>query len=208
MRSASADLTARATIRNRALELFAAQGFDAVSVRQIAAAAEVSPALVLHHYGSKDGLRRDVDAHVAGMFDEALARLIDNPTALTNDTPHAAATFTELMLAGLPPGSPVPAYLRRLLLSGDPVGRELFTRWHQTTLQLNAELEKAGVLQPTDDPAVRAAFLIVNDLAVILLRDHLADALGEDPLSSAGMTRWATDVLAAYTRGVFKTEQE
>ena len=204
MRSATADLTARATIRNHALELFATHGFDAVSVRKIAAAAEVSPALVLHHYGSKDGLRRDVDAHVAGMFDEALARLINNPTALTDDTPHAAATFTELMLAGLPPGSPVPAYLRRLLLSGDPVGRELFARWHATTLQLNAELEKAGVLQPTDDPAVRAAFLIVNDLAVILLRDHLADVLGEDPLSTAGMTRWATDVLAAYTKGVFR----
>ena len=207
MRSAGADLTARATIRNRALELFAAHGFDAVSVRQIAAAAEVSPALVLHHYGSKEGLRGDVDAYVAGIFDEALARLIDNPEALTDDTPHAAATVTELMLAGLPSGSPVPAYLRRLLLSGDPVGRDLFARWHKTTLQLNAHLEKAGVLQPTDDPDVRAAFLIVNDLAMILLRDHLADVLGEDPLSTAGMTRWATDVLAAYTRGVFKTDQ-
>lgn len=201
------DLTARAVIRNRALELFAARGFDGVSVREIAAAAAVSPALVLHHYGSKDGLRREVDAHVARVFDEALAAIAEHPAPLLGGGPVAAATFTELMLAGLPPGSPVPDYLRRLLLSGDQVGRELFAGWHEATVRLNTKLAQAGVLQETDDVAVRAAFLLVNDLAVVLLRDHLTDVLGEDPLSRSGMRRWAADVLAAYTHGVFTTEE-
>ncbi len=208
MRSVEADLTARAVIRNRALELFAARGFDAVSVREIAANAEVSPALVLHHFGSKDGLRTEVDAHVARIFDEALASVAEDPSALLAEGPAAAASFSELMLGGLPADSPVPAYLRRLLLSGDRVGRDLFARWHAATVELNATLSSAGFLQPTDDDEVRAAFLLVNDLAVLLLRDHLADVLGEDPLSTAGMNRWAAEVLSAYAHGVFRTEKE
>ena len=206
MRSASADLTARAVIRNQALELFAAHGYDRVSVREIGAAAGVSPALVLHHYGSKEALRRAVDAHVAGIFDEALAALAEHPAALLQDGPAGASTVTELMLAGLPAGSPVPAYLRRLLLSGDQVGRALFAEWHQATVRLNRELAKAGVMRPTDDVDVRAAFLLVNDLAVVLLREHLTDVLGTDPLSREGMTRWASDVLSAYSHGVFRAE--
>src|SRR5512146_1869041 len=63
------DLTARATIRNAALRLFADRGADAVTVREIATQAGVSPALVLHHFGSKDGLRAEVDAFAAPAFD-------------------------------------------------------------------------------------------------------------------------------------------
>jgi AcrR family transcriptional regulator len=55
------DLTARAAIRNATLRLFADRGPDAVSVRAIASEAGVSPALVLHHFGSKAGLREAVD---------------------------------------------------------------------------------------------------------------------------------------------------
>ena len=68
MRSAADDRTARAAIRDEALRLFAAQGPDAVTVRQVAAAAGVSPGLVMHHFGSKAGLRAAVDEHVLAMF--------------------------------------------------------------------------------------------------------------------------------------------
>jgi len=52
-----ADQTAAAAIRIAAMELFAERGYAEVTVRQIASAAGVSPALVIHHYGSKDKLR-------------------------------------------------------------------------------------------------------------------------------------------------------
>jgi TetR/AcrR family transcriptional regulator, regulator of cefoperazone and chloramphenicol sensitivity len=67
------DRTARAVIRDEALRLFSGRGPDGVSVRQIAAAAGVSPGLVLHHFGSKEGLCRAVDEHVLGLFDRMLA---------------------------------------------------------------------------------------------------------------------------------------
>jgi hypothetical protein len=112
------------------------------------------------------------------------------------------------MLTALPPGSPVPAYLRRLLLSGDPVGGRLFKRWYEASVALTTQLAEAGMLRSTGDPAVRAAFLLVNDLALVLLRDHLTDVLGVDPLTREGMQRWAGDVLSAYTHGVFTAEED
>ncbi len=44
--------------------------------------------------------------------------------------------------------------------------------------------------------------MLVNDLAVLLLRDHLTDVLGTDPLSGPGMARWAGEVLTIYGAGL------
>ena len=60
----SADMTAVARIRDAAIELFGSRGFD-VGVRAIAEAAGVSPGLVIHHFGSKDGLRKACDDYIA-----------------------------------------------------------------------------------------------------------------------------------------------
>ncbi|MEV0271458.1 TetR family transcriptional regulator [Hamadaea sp. NPDC050747] len=201
---ARGDLTARAHIRDHALALFAERGPDAVSMRDIAAAAGVSPALVVHHYGSKLGLRHAVDEHVVAVFDDMFAAGTTDPGMLDlSDAPAAATSFAELMLAHLPPGSPIPAYLRRLLLSGDEAGRQLFKHWFAASVAMMEQLTAAGVTKPSDDVAVRAAFLMVNDLAMVLLHDHLADVLGVDPLSPAGIRRWSADVVAAYAQGVF-----
>ncbi|WP_133983886.1 TetR/AcrR family transcriptional regulator [Kribbella voronezhensis] len=207
MRSSSSDLTARAQIRDRALELFAQRGPDAVTVRDIAASAGVSPGLVIHHFGSKQGLREVVDSYVAGIFDEMFAAVAGDPAMLSDTSPQGTSGLAELMLTSLPTDSPVPAYLRRLLLTGDGTGRELFRRWYAATAAMTEQLSAAGVLRPAEDPAVRAAFLLVNDLAVVLLRDHLTDVLGIDPLTPDGMRRWAADVVTAYTQGVFGSEE-
>jgi AcrR family transcriptional regulator len=200
------DLTARATIRNTALRLFAQDGPDAVSVRRIAAEAGVSPALVLHHFGSKAGLRQAVDSYAASAFDAVMAAGGEPGVAeamASGDSTSLAAAFAEVF----PPGSPLPAYLRRLLLSGDPAGTALFARWLDATEQLLAALEAAGQLAPSADPRVRAAFVLANDLALVLLRDPLHEALGFDPLSRDGIRRWGDEVTAVYRTGLWKGEQ-
>src|ERR1700733_9783726 len=58
------DLTARARIRQAALDQFAEHGFERTTIRGIAAAAGVSLGLVRHHFGSKQELRDAVDAYV------------------------------------------------------------------------------------------------------------------------------------------------
>ncbi|HWN26253.1 MAG TPA: TetR/AcrR family transcriptional regulator [Actinomycetospora sp.] len=49
-------LRAMRTIQERALDLFDERGFDAVTIEQIAAAAEVSPSSVYRWFGTKEGL--------------------------------------------------------------------------------------------------------------------------------------------------------
>ena len=203
MWSAREDRTAKAVIRDQALELFARHGPDGVSVRQIAAAAGVSPALVVHHYGSKQGLRVAVDEQVAAVVDGLLAELAGADWTAEG----LGLSFAELLLQRLPPGSPIPGYLRRLLLAGDRTGTELFRRWHAATVAVLEELVAAGVARPSPDPAVRAAFLLANDLAVLLLREQLGDVLGADPLGGQGLVRWTEELLSVYRGGLF-TDKE
>ncbi|GAA3452434.1 TetR/AcrR family transcriptional regulator [Dactylosporangium matsuzakiense] len=195
------DLTARATIRNAALRLFAERGHDAVTVREIAGAAGVSPGLVVHHFGSKDGLRAAVDDYAARAFDALFsmdARELAQMMATEN-----LSSMAEVFARAFPHGSPLPAYLRRLLLTNDPTGAALFGRWHTLTRDLLDSMTEHGVARPAGDPAVRAAFLLVNDLALILLRNQIAAAIGIDPLTPEGVTRWAKEVTAVYAKGAF-----
>ena len=201
MRSAEEDRTARAVIRDEALRLFAAHGPDAVTVRQIAAAAGVSPALVVHHFGSKEGLREAVDQHVLGLFEALIGEMAAEGAPDLYD-PAATGSLAEAIVRYLPPGSPVPGYLRRLLLADGAAGRQLFRRLYQMSTALVDSLVRAGLADPGADPAVRVAFLLANDLAVLLLREHLADVLGVDPLSGEGMARWAREVLTIYAAGL------
>jgi AcrR family transcriptional regulator len=194
--------TGRAAVRDAALRLFAERGPDAVTVRDIAAAASVSPALVIHHYGSKAGLRDAVDEHAARAFDAMIDAFGDGDLedALTGGS---TASLAEAFAAGFPPGSPLPAYLRRLLLSGDPTGDRLFVRWLTLSESVLTGLEQAGIARPSRDRRVRAAFLLVNDLAAILLARQIELACGTDPLGPEGMRRWAAEAADVYARGAF-----
>lgn len=200
------ELTARAGIRNAALRLFAERGPDAVTIRQIADEAGVSAALVLHHFGSKAGLREAVDAAAAQMFDGLIDSLRDEEQATDLLGGGGSASIAEAFARAVPEGSPLPAYLRRLFLSGDPAGQRLFSQWYAATGHVVEQLTAAGIATPSDDPAARAAFLLVNDLALVLLRSQIAAAIGVDPLSPVGMARWATEATAVYTHGAFRPE--
>src|SRR6185437_15562788 len=171
MASMPEDRTLRAVIRDEALRLFADRGPDAVSVRQIASAAGVSPGLIVHHFGSKDGLREAVDQYVLAVFDRMLGDISSGRPDLFDAA--ASGSIAEEIMAHLPADSPVPGYLRRLLIEGSDASRGLFALSARTLDALAA----AGVADPGRDPAVRAAFLLVNDLAVLLLREHLTDVL-------------------------------
>ncbi|GAA4875273.1 hypothetical protein GCM10025788_12530 [Serinicoccus chungangensis] len=197
------DLTPKARIRDAALRLFAEEGFDAVTVRRIAAAAEVSPALVLHHYGSKEGLRAACDEHILALTEE-LMPTPEEPAATAS--PSAAAAFDASAEAKFgsfaevfPDDSPVLPYLRRMLLTDDERAREVLRGWHRMTVDLLTMWRDAGVLDPGPDPEVRAALLLAMDLGGVLLRDPLTELLGFDPLGSGGIDRWGRDAYSFFS---------
>lgn len=202
------DLTARANIRNAALRLFAEHGPDAVTVREIAKQAGVSPALILHHFGSKDGLRAEVDAFAAQAFDAIFEDMPVDELVQMLAGGSAQGSLAEAFVRGFPPGSPLPAYLGRLLLTNDPAGAALFGRWFAATRRLLDVMVGMGVARPTEAPDIRAAFFLVNDLALILLRNQIAMAIGADPLTPAGLERWAREASIVYAEGAFRVPEK
>lgn len=199
----SEDRTAAATIRDTAMELFAERGADAVTVRDIATAAGVSPALVIHHYKSKAGLREAVEERALETLTELLAGLAksDGGTAETS-------SMAKMLAERLDDYPMLPAYLRRMLVDGGRPAERLFGRLYEMTVTTMRDYEAAGMLRPGDDDVARSAFLLTNDLGVIILRDQIAAVIGMDPLGPAGIARWTTQLMDAYTNGLFAQGKE
>ncbi len=191
-----ADLSAAAAIRIAAMGLFAERGYAGVTIRQVAAAAGVSPALVIHHYGSKEQLRAVIDERVAVFVEALLADLKRAPA-------EGGASVAQLFADRLEREPAMAGYIRRLLSDGGPAGVALFGRLYQATQAGMHLLEQAGMVRPARDEAVRDAFLLCNDLAVVLLRPHITQVTGIDPLSRDGLVRWSAEVFDVYSGGVF-----
>jgi AcrR family transcriptional regulator len=195
------DRTARARIRDEALRLFAERGADAVTMRDIAAAAGVSPALLIRHYGSKDGLVAAVDDHVVATLEALLTEATSRPSDDALE-PSAVPTLVDSLATHLPADSPIPAYLSRLLTAGGTVASAVFARLYGISRTALDAMVAGGVADAGADPAVRAAVLMANDLAVLMLRPRLTEVLGVDPLEHDGMSRWAAEVFAIYRNGL------
>jgi TetR/AcrR family transcriptional regulator, regulator of cefoperazone and chloramphenicol sensitivity len=197
MRAASDDLTAAARIRGAAMHLFAERGFDATSIRDVAAEAGVSASLVVHHFKTKAQLKAATDARLIAVLTEMLAEI---PTSETADFGETAVWMTQK----LRDEPDLMNYLRRMLVDGGEAATGLFTGLVEATVAELAAQEAAGVVLPSPDPRTRAVFLIVNDLGTIVLRDLVQHAIGVDPLSPAGMRQWGAVVMDIYTRGVYR----
>jgi AcrR family transcriptional regulator len=195
--SVRADQTAAAAIRIAALELFAERGYSGVTIRQIAAAAGVSPALVIHHYGSKEKLRAVLEERVAAFVESMLAELARAPDE------GGSASVAELFADRLEREPAMAGYVRRLLVDGGPAGMALFGRLFEVTQDSLRAMVQAGVVRPAQDEPVRSAFLLSNDLALLLLRQPIAQVTGIDPLARDGLARWAAAAFDVYASGLF-----
>ncbi len=157
MRSAD-DLTAVARIRDAAIEQFGQHGFD-VGLRAIAKGAGVSAALVIHHFGSKEGLRRACDEFIAESVRASKTE------SLQNSDP--AAWFAQL--AEIESFAPSMAYLVRSLQSGGDLAKSLWRTMIDNAEQYLEEGVRAGTIKPSPDPKARARFLAMTGGGAILL---------------------------------------
>jgi AcrR family transcriptional regulator len=164
----------------------------------------VSAALVLHHFGSKEGLRAEVDVFASQAFEAIFEAMPTDELVELLAGGAASGSLAEAFARGFPHGSPLPAYLGRLLLTHDPTGAALFGRWYAKTRRLLDVMVEAGGARPSEDPAVRAAFFLANDLGLVLLRTQIAMAIGADPLSPEGIERWAREASIVYAEGAFQ----
>src|SRR6201992_1573594 len=147
----SADLTAAARIRDAAIEQFGQHGF-AVGLRTIAEAAGVSAALVIHHFGSKDGLRKACDDYIAEEIRSGKTE------AMRSSDPAAwFAAMTEIEEY-----APLMAYLVRSMQSGGELAKTLWRTMIDNAASYLDEGVASGILKPSRDPAARAKFLAIT----------------------------------------------
>ena len=148
MRSASADRTAIARIRDAAIEQYGQHGFH-VGLRTIAESAGVSAALVIHHFGSKVGLRKACDDYIAEEIREAKSESLQ--------TSDPAAWLAQM--AEIDSYAPMMAYLVRSMQSGSELAKSFWRRMIENAEQYMEEGVQSGLLKPSRDPRARAKYL-------------------------------------------------
>ncbi|WP_137722817.1 TetR/AcrR family transcriptional regulator [Prescottella subtropica] len=191
-----ADLTTRARIRDAAIRVFGHQGF-AAGIRAVAADAGVSPGLVNHHFGSKQGLRAVCDDHVLGIITAEKRDILTAP----GPGPMLAS------LAEIDRYAPLVAYLVRSFQAGGELAATLL---EHMVVAVETYLDAAvteGRIRPSRDPAARARYLTMNSLGSTLLYLQMhSDPDGT--VDFAAVLRTMTDAimfpaLEVFTEGLF-----
>lgn len=175
------DRRTAARIRDAALTCFAEEGVRGTTVRQVAARAGVAPASVIHHFGSKDGLRAACDAFVA-------AHVRDRKRAALRQGPNVDPLS---LLRGDPDEPPVLAYLARTLGDGSEHVAALVDELVDDAEALIAEGVASGAVRDTDDRRGVAAVLVLWSLGALVLHEHVERILGVD-LTASGSGLEAT----------------
>lgn len=192
-RADSRDLTAQARIRDAAMDLFAEHGFHATTIRAVAERAKVSAPLVMHHFGTKDGLRRACDEHLLTWFRSEKGRVFAG-----GDLPTRAHFLHEH-----PELARLHGYLRRSILAGGRIADEIFDRFvveAETYLDVG---EKAGLVRPHPDPRARAAVSTAFGLGMLVVEAQVARHLGGDNLMDERvMDRYVAFATDFYTHGL------
>jgi len=166
----SSDVTARARIRDAAIAHFGSDGVDATSLRVIAAAAGVSPALVIHHFGTKDGLREACDAHTVATIRRAKIAAMDaGPDIDVLAALRASGENLVLM-----------RYLARTLVDGSPAVVRLVDELVDDAVEYLQRGVASGMLRACDDPRGRAVVLTIWSLGALVLHEHVHRLLGAD----------------------------
>ncbi|CAN5477813.1 transcriptional regulator RaaS [soil metagenome] len=160
----SADLTTTARIRDAAIEQIGKHGFG-VGLRAIAEAAGVSAALVIHHFGSKDGLVRACDEYIAEEIRSEKSEAIQS-----NDPATWLAQVAEIESF-----APLMAYLVRSMQTGGDLAKGLWRRMIDNVEGYLDDGVRAGTIKPSRDPKARAKYLGVTGGGGFLLYLQMHD---------------------------------
>lgn len=178
------DLTTKARLRETALALFAENGIAATSLRSITAAAGVSPGLVIHHFGSKDGLRRAVDAVVVKRIIAALSEVPIGSSGASLIDQRA-----EVLVRALRSQPALLQYIAQALSESGAAAGELFALLYATA-SADQALADAGVIRADSDPLWRALQQLVLIVGPLLLRPLVEQQLGGSLFEPGNFERW------------------
>jgi TetR/AcrR family transcriptional regulator, regulator of cefoperazone and chloramphenicol sensitivity len=197
MRLVDADLTAEARIRDAALARFPRDGFEGTTMRAIAEDAGVSPALVVHHYGSKEGLRKACDAHVVDRIRTVKGEAIESDSL----------TDPSAMAGGFQIAEPLMRYLGWALTTGSDDAAMLFDEMVDESVRLTTMAEEHGAMVAGPDVRTRSAVMLSMQMGSLVLQEHLRRYLDIDPLSVEGIMAISRATLEIFSGAMFAPGQ-
>ncbi|NEM92204.1 TetR family transcriptional regulator [Galbitalea soli] len=200
MRSTKADdATTSARIREAAIALFGRDGVRATTVRAIAERCGVSPALVIHHFGSKEGLRHACDEWI-------LAEIMAASAAITDGGPGTSAAIRQ-WLTDIDAHRPWLDYIGRAITDGSALGDRLFDDFVQQTRELLAAGEADGTVRASSDADMRAVILTAYGLSTLVFERQIGRASGAVGLTPAVAARMAIPALELFTGGLYTSDR-
>lgn len=175
----------------------AAEGVDALTARGVAEAAGVSPGLVIHHFGSMDGLRAACDEHIAAAIREQKSSALRSGPGL-----DVMALLRDARTARLV------GYVAAVLVEDSPAVSRLVDDLVADAEQYLDEGVRSGMLQRSSDPRGRAVVLTLWGLSTLVMHRHLHRLLGvdlTDPESdpTTALVPYLRPVLELFSTGLY-----
>jgi AcrR family transcriptional regulator len=189
---------AREAIVGAALRLFGSDGIETTSLRQVARAAAVSPALVVHHFGGKQGLVAAVDEAAVREFGAAYAESEGEAGA---DLLRRRAEQTARVMRERPD---VCAYLGRAMVERTDGAAALFRLMIDGGREEIDSLAAQGALRPDADrlwATLQHFFLIWAPLSFMPL---LEETLDGPLLAPEQLARWVEANLELLRAGLYR----
>ena len=196
-----------AAILNAAVRLFSANGYDAVSMREVASEAGVSKANIYHHFDSKEALYRAILHQSA----EDLAGLVETLAEGAGSFESRIAEFASGHLKHLD-GNPLASRLiiREAFLSDDERSRmlvdQVFGSIFERIVSIFRAGQQAGALRRELDPALCATLLMGADVFFFQARDMLNQLPQAE--FAAHPARFSREMVEMMLRGMMNPEVE
>jgi AcrR family transcriptional regulator len=191
MRSATAS---RERLIEVATAVFAHKGFSAASLRMIAIEADVSAALLVHHFGSKQALVEECITANLGEWLNAKDELIDlaqdGLTAALQRWPEVASNGAQKL-----------QFFKQVMLAGGSPANHLFERMVAEAKIRLEKLRQVGQLRDLADLDTAAALMASYGLAPLLLEAPLMRHFGgelTDPEISKKLAASSLELFALF----------
>lgn len=158
---ATQEQAVRRQLLTAARNLFGKHGFDAVSIRAVAEAAGVNPAMIHYYFGSKQGLH---EAMLADTFQPLMERLgVLLATSESGASPIRAFLELYMRTLGANPWMP-PLILREVVAEGGPLRgwfiQQFASKGGGLLTRLIQREQEAGRIRADADPSLTALSLV------------------------------------------------